>query len=45
MVRHIASFVLFVARGFPLFGLVLVTLLVLVFEYVCTSLMIPAVLR
>ncbi len=42
MVRQIASFVLFVARGFPLFGLVLVlTLLVLVFEYVATSLMIP----
>ena len=40
--RQIATFVAFVARGFPLFFVVLaLTLLVLVFEYVATSLMIP----
>ena len=40
--RQIATFVAFVARGFPLFFVVLtLTVLVLVFEYVATSLMIP----
>jgi len=42
MLRQLAAFVAFVARSFPLFYLVLgLTLLVLVFEYVATSLMIP----
>lgn len=40
--RQLVTFVAFVARGFPLFFVVLaLTLLVLVFEYVATSLMIP----
>lgn len=40
--HQIAVFVAFVARGFPLFGLVLLlTVLVLLFEYLATSLMIP----
>ena len=42
MLRQIVVFVAYVARSFPLFYLVLaLTLLVLLFEYVATSLMIP----
>ena len=42
LMRQIAVFASYVARSFPLFYLVLaLTLLVLVFEYVATSLMIP----
>jgi len=42
MLRQLTAFVAYVARSFPLFYLVLgLTLLVLVFEYVATSLMIP----